>query len=101
MLSTFRSLTVVCWGNGALACGQVTRIKEDSAYVKILIIDGQPTYQNLEGMIRKVNVRETEIDKVQMEKSFIPGDIVKAKLVSAAAVKLPIPLPLRQHIICL
>jgi exosome complex component CSL4 len=36
----------------------------------------------MEGIIRKINVRQSEVDKIQMDQCFLPGDIVKARVVS-------------------
>jgi hypothetical protein len=33
------------------------------------------------GIIRKENIRDYDIDSVELEKSFLPGDIIKGKIV--------------------
>lgn len=35
----------------------------------------------MQGTIRKANIRDTEIDKIKIEQCFLPGDIVKCKIV--------------------
>jgi len=49
--------------------------------VRIKVINGNPTHDNLEGQIRKRNIRKYEIDKIKIEECFLPGDIVRAKIV--------------------
>ena len=36
----------------------------------------------MEGLIRKRNIRKFEIDKINIDECFLPGDIVKAKIVN-------------------
>ena len=48
----------------------------------ILHVNGIQVADAFRGMIRREDVRATEIDKVDMYKSFRPGDIVLAKVLS-------------------
>lgn len=48
----------------------------------ILSVNGITLKDIFRGMIRRENVKATEIDKVEMYKSFRPGDIVLAKVLS-------------------
>ncbi len=48
----------------------------------ILSVNGVTLKDIFRGMIRREDVRATEIDKVEMYKSFRPGDIVLAKVLS-------------------
>ena len=49
---------------------------------EILRVNGIPVTDAFRGMIRREDVRATEKDKVDMYKSFRPGDIVLAKVLS-------------------
>jgi hypothetical protein len=51
------------------------------AFVQLVAIEGTICKQLLEGIIRKRNIRETKVDEIQMDKVFLPGDIVKARVV--------------------
>ena len=48
----------------------------------ILSVNGIALKDIFRGMIRREDVRATEIDKVEMYKSYRPGDIVLAKVLS-------------------
>lgn len=67
---------------GSLVLCRVLRLKEDRAIVKILKIDGKTSQSAMEGVIRRQNVRQYEVDKLKMDECFIPGDIVLAQLMS-------------------
>lgn len=51
---------------GALVTCRVTRITHLLANVDILLLDGIPVAEPFHGVIRKENVRESEIDKVHL-----------------------------------
>lgn len=57
-------------------------IKEDLAIVRILAIGDVTVNQYIEGILRKKNMREFEIDKLKVEHAFLPGDIIKARIVN-------------------
>jgi exosome complex component CSL4 len=61
---------------------RVTKIKEETIFLEILSVNNKPTSGKLEGVIKKRDIREKEIDKIVLEKCFIPGDIVKARVCS-------------------
>ena len=61
---------------------RVNKIKEETVFVEILSVNGLTTAQTLDGVIKKRDIREKEIDKIQLDHCFIPGDIVKAKVCS-------------------
>ena len=61
---------------------KVIRISNAYAKVQILCVRDQPLRRPVEGMIRKQDVREHEIDLVKISESFLPGDIVKCKVIS-------------------
>lgn len=60
---------------------KVLKIKEDYVTVQILCIENEPIKSFLQGIIRKANVRTSEIDKLKIEQCYLPGDIIKARVV--------------------
>ena len=50
--------------------------------LSILSVNGIAQKDTFHGILRKENVRATEIDKVDMYKSYRPGDIVLARVIS-------------------
>lgn len=50
--------------------------------VRILCIENEPIQTFMQGVIRRVHVRLTEIDKIKIEQCFLPGDIIKARVVN-------------------
>ncbi|XP_022106158.1 exosome complex component CSL4-like isoform X2 [Acanthaster planci] len=48
----------------------------------ILSVEGTPLTQSFRGMIRREDIRATEKDKVEVYKSFRPGDVVLARILS-------------------
>jgi len=52
------------------------------ATVSILVVDSQPCREPFRGVIRVQDIRATEKDKVQINKSFRPGDVVLAQVIS-------------------
>ena len=48
----------------------------------ILAVEGCPLNEPFRGTLRKEDVRATEKDKVEIYKSFRPGDIVQARVSS-------------------
>ncbi|XP_069316655.1 exosome complex component CSL4 isoform X2 [Eulemur rufifrons] len=62
--------------------GSVSSIHSRFAKVHILYVGSTPLKNSFRGTIRKEDVRATEKDKVEIYKSFRPGDIVLAKVIS-------------------
>uniref|UniRef100_A0A8C8Z203 Exosome complex component CSL4 n=1 Tax=Prolemur simus TaxID=1328070 RepID=A0A8C8Z203_PROSS len=62
--------------------GSVSSINSRFAKVHILYVGCTPLKNSFRGTIRKEDVRATEKDKVEIYKSFRPGDIVLAKVIS-------------------
>uniref|UniRef100_A0A8C5V928 Exosome complex component CSL4 n=1 Tax=Microcebus murinus TaxID=30608 RepID=A0A8C5V928_MICMU len=62
--------------------GSVSSINSRFAKVHILYVGSTPLKNSFRGTIRKEDVRATEKDKVEIYKSFRPGDIVLAKVIS-------------------
>jgi len=60
----------------------VTKVNPRHATVKILCLGPRPIKETFTGIIKQQDVRSTEIDKVEIYKSFRPGDIVQAEVIS-------------------
>ncbi|KAM9990628.1 hypothetical protein ACTFIY_006659 [Dictyostelium cf. discoideum] len=67
---------------GSIVTVQVLRINPKLASVAILCIGTKALKETFNGIIRIQDVRATEIDKVEIYKSFRPGDIVLAQIIS-------------------
>nr|AFA52596.1 hypothetical protein [Vaucheria litorea] len=67
---------------GVVVMGRVTRVKNNLASVDILCAGKFVLREICQGIIRKEDVRSTEVDKVDMWKCFRPGDIVRTKVIS-------------------
>ncbi|KAI9683955.1 MAG: exosome 3'-_5 exonuclease subunit ski4 (Csl4) [Trizodia sp. TS-e1964] len=59
---------------------RVVRIAPRQATVAILVVAGHVCSDEFQGVIRVEDVRATEKDKVRIQASFRPGDIVRAKV---------------------
>ena len=59
-----------------------TKIREKMAQFDVLVCDGKPLKAEFSGIVRQQDVRKTEIDKVIMEESFVPGDVVRCKVLA-------------------
>ncbi|KAM9548385.1 exosome complex component CSL4 isoform 1-T1 [Guaruba guarouba] len=67
---------------GVVVTCKVCSINSRFAKVHILYIGSTPLKSIFRGTIRKEDIRATEKDKVEVYKSFRPGDIVLAKVIS-------------------
>ncbi|EGC35078.1 hypothetical protein DICPUDRAFT_33962 [Dictyostelium purpureum] len=67
---------------GSIVTVQVLRINPKLASVAILCVGTKALKETFNGIIRIQDVRATEIDKVEIYKSFRPGDIVLAQIVN-------------------
>lgn len=67
---------------GDTVLARVMKIKQDTVFVNIVVVNDHPISIELEGVIKRRDIREKEIDKIDMEECFIPGDIVKAEVAS-------------------
>ncbi|NXG44435.1 EXOS1 protein, partial [Psilopogon haemacephalus] len=67
---------------GAVVTCKVCSINSRFAKVHILYIGSVPLKSTFRGTIRREDIRATEKDKVEVYKSFRPGDIVLAKVIS-------------------
>ena len=57
------------------------KIKDEEAIIQLISTGNIALNQNLEAILKKPNVRKSEIDKIKMENSFLPGDFIKARIV--------------------
>ncbi|KAL6068186.1 Exosome complex component CSL4, partial [Balamuthia mandrillaris] len=60
----------------------VIRVNPRFASVDILCVGSKALKETFRGIIRTQDVRATEVDKVEIYKSFRPGDIVRAEVIS-------------------
>lgn len=61
---------------------RVVKVTPRAAHTEILLCDGVPLVELFKGTIRQQDVRQTEVDKVQIYDCFRPGDIVAAEVIS-------------------
>lgn len=67
---------------GSTITGTIGRINPRFAKVSLVTVGNRLLTGAFSGVIRQVDVRATEVDKVVMYKSFRPGDIVRAEVIS-------------------
>ena len=67
---------------GALVTVRVSRVSQAAANVEVLLVDGRPLAEPAGAVIRRDNVRDGEVDKLDMLEAFRPGDLVRAAVVS-------------------
>ena len=72
---------------GSVVTGRVMRINARFAQLDIICCADRPFKGSFEGLIRRENVRSTEIDRVEIFKSFRPGDVVRAEVLSLGDAK--------------
>jgi exosome complex component CSL4 len=66
----------------SIVIGKVTKITPRFANVEILVV-GQNALENpIPGIIQQKDVRQTQIDSVEISKCFRPGDIIRAKVIA-------------------
>lgn len=61
---------------------RVTRVNPRLCNCEILTVNGVATEDSFSGVIRTQDIRVTETDKIDMYDCFVPGDIVRAKILS-------------------
>ena len=66
---------------------RVIKITMMQATVDILSVDGIDLLQSSKGIIRREDVRLSEIDKIIMQDCFLPGDIIRAIVISLGDAK--------------
>ena len=67
---------------GDVVTAKVIQVNQRFAKVSILCIGDNVLDKSYRGILRKEDVRATEKDRVDMYKSFRPGDIILARIVS-------------------
>ena len=67
---------------GSTVICKVNKVSPRFANASILCVGEKAVKGTFPGLIRVQDVRETEIDKVEMYKCFRPGDIVRAEVIS-------------------
>eukprot|EP00729_Bicosta_minor_P005811 gene5811-16939_t len=67
---------------GSVVTAKVTSINKRFAKADILLVDSKATKITFRGMIRIQDVRAVDKDKVELFKSFRPGDVVMARIIS-------------------
>lgn len=67
---------------GLAVTARVLKVTPRAAHTEILICDGVPLVDVFKGTIRQQDVRQTEVDKVEIYKCFRPGDVVAAEIIS-------------------
>ncbi len=67
---------------GDVVLCRVTKVDPRGARAKILAVGETPLRGDFGAMIRVQDVRLTQVDQVEMYKSFRPGDVVRAQVVS-------------------
>ena len=65
-----------------IVTARVTQVNTRFAKVQILCVGDVVLTEPFRGQIRKEDVRATEKDRVEMYRSFRPGDIVLARVIS-------------------
>ena len=76
---------------GQVVLCQVNRISMQQAFVTILAVEGKQgtleEWQRPEGTIRKEDIRTGASEQVQVQESFLPGDLVLARVLSLGDVR--------------
>lgn len=80
--STKSRSTEVVPSIGASVVARVSRIAPRQAMLEILSVNGHVARIPFLGVIRKVDTREFEVDRVAMHDCYLPGDVVRAEVLS-------------------
>lgn len=80
VLSVKSTCTHVVPREGSLVLCRVLSINSNNAKVRIICVNGKVSKEALKGIIRREDIRATEIDSVEVYNSFRPGDIVRARV---------------------
>lgn len=67
---------------GSRVTAKVVKVNPRAAHAEIIVVDGKPLKELFKGTIRQQDVRQTEIDRVEIYKCFAPGDVVLAQVIS-------------------
>ena len=79
---TYKKHTTIVPAIGDEVTCRVSRIASRMATVDIICIGNEALSEACQGLIRREDVRDFEVDKVEIYKSFRPGDIVLARVIS-------------------
>ncbi|CAA20134.1 Exosome complex component csl4 [Schizosaccharomyces pombe] len=74
--------TAVLPNVGSIVLARVSRINARQATVNISVVDDVCTKDEFQGVIHVQDIRATEKNKVKVQNSFRPGDIVRALVIS-------------------
>ncbi|KAL7417685.1 hypothetical protein BDY24DRAFT_375741 [Mrakia frigida] len=66
----------------SVVIGTITRLTPQQATVAITVVDGRPTGEEFQGVVRVQDIRLTERDKLRVVDSFRLGDTVRAVVIS-------------------
>ena len=66
----------------AIVTGIVSKITQRYVKVRLVTVSGKVLTEVFSGLIRKIDVRSTNVDSVEMYECYRPGDIVRAKIIS-------------------
>lgn len=67
---------------GDAVVAKVTKVTPRQASCVIVVVNGRTLSDNFPAVIRQEDVRATEVDKVKIYDSFMPGDVVNAQVLS-------------------
>jgi len=73
--------TVVPKQGDVVIC-KVIKVNPRQASVKIVCVGENPLVSDFPGIIRSLEVRQTQVDEVEIYNCFRPGDIVRAEVIS-------------------
>eukprot|EP01125_Pyxidicula_operculata_P001020 TRINITY_DN108_c6_g1_i1.p1 TRINITY_DN108_c6_g1~~TRINITY_DN108_c6_g1_i1.p1 ORF type:complete len:185 (-),score=37.56 TRINITY_DN108_c6_g1_i1:97-651(-) len=60
----------------------VNKVNPRQAQVKILCVGDVPLAHDFPAIVRQREVRQTQVDQVEMYKCFRPGDVIRAEVIS-------------------
>ncbi|MES1907552.1 MAG: hypothetical protein MHM6MM_000651 [Cercozoa sp. M6MM] len=67
---------------GDTVLARITKIGERAAHAEILCVGDESLRETFVGMVRQHDVRQTDVDAVEMHECFVPGDVIRAKVIS-------------------
>ncbi|EPT30108.1 3'-5' exoribonuclease csl4, putative [Toxoplasma gondii ME49] len=67
---------------GCFVLAQVAKVARHRVECSILAVDGHTLAEPFRGFIRSQDIRETDVDSVDVLECFKPGDVVRAKVIS-------------------
>lgn len=72
---------------GNIVLCRINKITLNNAQASILAVEERPLNGSFLGIIRISDIRKHEVEKLQMDQCFQPGDIVKARVISLGDAK--------------